>query len=221
MPQKILQHRSVPECWLTVSFSLKQIGPWAETGHEVAWVQHRLSTQQNKIQSISPPVTPEISVRSSKLQVLVQGPDFSICFDRVYGCMTSWQLRGESVLEDTTSTTGAFQLSFWRAPTDNDAARGASIWRHWGLDVLTTQVRHFELHRASDSEVYLKAISYITPPILAWGFDVETTYRILGDGSITTKIHIKDHGPAPLNLPRIGLDINLSNTFDNATWFGI
>jgi beta-galactosidase len=215
LPNNVLHHRHVRDCWITVSFRLKSACIWADAGHEVAWFQHHFHLPMTNEVQVS--AIPRLSLLPSRLHYDIHGSDFLIRFDKVYGRMVSWQFRGVDLL----GKKNPLQLSFWRAPTDNDIPNDVKVWRHWGLDVLTTQVRSFSLDRVSDGELCLKATSYVSPPILGWGFDAVTTYCITGDGAVAIKVHLNPRGPAPATLPRVGLDLRLSDKIDHAAWFGL
>ncbi|MCJ1389846.1 hypothetical protein MMC18_002703, partial [Xylographa bjoerkii] len=203
------------ECWFTISFCLNQDTVWAEAGHEVAWYQHRLDeTAETFIQ----PIISLIQPRSidSELFYTVEDGDFSITIDKVHGSLSKWIINGNPIL------TQPFHLTAWRAPTDNDAAYDAKQWAHWGLDVLETQVRSVSIEKIDSKHKYVQinVESYISPPILAWGFETTTTYRIDDSGSIDIVIHLKPTGPAPKTLPRIGLEAHLDKRIQDVAWFG-
>ncbi|RAL64639.1 hypothetical protein DID88_001672 [Monilinia fructigena] len=73
----------------------------------------------------------------------------------------------------------------------------------------------------SEYQVTFTAKTFISPPILNWGFESTITYQISSTGSLKIKVHLKPTGSMPSNLPRVGLDIKLRDDFDNAEWFGI
>jgi len=167
--------------------------------------------------AIIPKLSSTISSRSFK----VRGDDFSLEFDRSFGHLKSWTHGGCELLHHDVESSSPFQLGFWRPPTDNDASWQTATWKHWGLDSLTVQNRSFEFYRISDGEVQVTSTAYISPPILAWGFLVETTYQVLGNGHVIVKVHMMPKGAFPTNLPRAGWDIKLSKSLDRAEWFGL
>ncbi|MCJ1432760.1 hypothetical protein MMC27_002117 [Xylographa pallens] len=203
------------ECWLTISFRLIRDTTWAQAGHEVAWYQHRLDETAEAFlrpnMALSPP-----RIVDSELFYTVQGNDFAITIDKVHGSLSEWTINGNPVL------TRPFHLTAWRAPTDNDAAHDAKQWAHWGLDVLETQIRAIFIEEIDSQHKYVQinVESYISPPILAWGFETTTTYRIDESGCIDIIVHLKPTGPAPKTLPRIGLEAHLDKRIQDVAWFG-
>lgn len=225
IPSDVLEHnaKDLPESWLTIVIKTKKASIWADAGHEIAWFQHRLSQQQHKKPDLNlgAVIIPNLTITTLRRSLILEADDFSLEFDRSFGNLKSWSCGGCDLLHHDREVDSPFQLGFWRPPTDNDAAWQTTAWKHWGLDSLTVQNRTFEIHRLSEGEVQLKTITYISPPILAWGFLVETTYQVLGNGHVSIKVHIKPKGAFPTNLPRAGWDIKLSKSMDRAEWFGL
>ncbi|MCJ1281453.1 hypothetical protein MMC26_000772 [Xylographa opegraphella] len=208
-------HRDPGECWLTISFRLSRDTNWAQAGHEVAWFQHRLDEPAEGF--LQPNLALAIPrVVDAELSYTVQGNDFSITIDKVHGSLSEWTINGNPIL------TRPFHLTAWRAPTDNDAAHDAKQWAHWGLDVLETQLRSVSIEPidSSHTSIQINVESYMSPPILAWGFETTTSYRIDASGNIDISVHLKPMGPAPKTLPRIGLEAHFAKSFEDVTWFG-
>lgn len=142
-------------------------------------------------------------------------------FDRARGCLTRWISNNKSLLDLDPSSKSALSPSFWRAPTDNDIPF-LDDWKNYGLDVLTSQLRSFKLQSSPNGDVQLTSKLYITPPILAWGYNALVTYVISSnDGSLTVRVDLQPSGPSPKSIPRVGLDIRLDDSLDNASWFGL
>jgi beta-galactosidase len=220
LPQKLFEHRDSDEIWLTVVFKLKNATSWADSGHEIAWMQ----TQIEPTAALSIPATPSapthIQINSSKLKHTISGHNFSMTFDRAQGQLTKWLFHGQALFTSDPATGSALTPSFWRAPTDNDMPSDLPYWQRFGLDAMTFQLRSFEISKEGSS-VKVETYAYLSPPILAWGFDAKMTYTITADGSLTIKTHLQPVGAMPKTLPRIGLNIRLDTSLDNASWFGL
>ena len=209
------RYRLPGECWLTISFRLNKDTICAQAGHEVAWYQHRFDEPIENF--LRPNMSLDLPrIIDSELFYTVQGDEFSITIDKVHGSISKWTINGNPIL------TRPFHLTAWRAPTDNDAAHDAKQWAHWGLDVLETQIRAISIEKIDPQHKYVQinVDSYISPAILAWGFDTTTTYRIDNSGCIDISVHIKPTGPAPKTLPRIGLEAHLDKRIEDVAWFG-
>ncbi|KFY06645.1 hypothetical protein V492_07880 [Pseudogymnoascus sp. VKM F-4246] len=224
LPQDILDHKKTLGGWLTVSFRLRASTSWADAGHEIAWFQHRLA-QTDSLTAYVPqyPVSQSsaIQLRSSKVEYSVGNSDFDVKFCRARGSITSWTVGGVPVLALDPETRAAIIPGFWRCPTDNDRPKDYLYWTHYGIDTLTSQLRDFTIESVDPSTVQLKVKTYISPPILGWGFDCTLTYSISSSGSVRIKAHILPQGPFPAYVPRVGLDIRLAKGLKNASWFGL
>jgi beta-galactosidase len=85
---------------------------------------------------------------------------------------------------------------------------------------MTSQLRSLDISTEGDC-VKLNIHTYISAPILAWGFDAKMTYFITADGDLTIRMHLKPVGSMPKTLPRVGLNIRLHDSFNTASWFGL
>jgi beta-galactosidase len=72
-----------------------------------------------------------------------------------------------------------------------------------------------------DNRIRITTESWLGPPVLAWGFVATTIYTITGAGHLLVSVHLKPKGSMPADLPRMGLDLRLADTFDNAKWHGL
>ena len=222
MPPSIRNAGRIFESWLTVSFLLKQACSWAEVGHEISWFQHRLDSPEVSVsRTAAPSPVSDLSLESTPLQYNIKGSKFSLEFNKAFGRITSWKVNGISLFDESWTGSSLLTPAFWRAPTDNDLPTESKIWKQWGLENLTTRVRSVNVDRLSRSAVEIVVKSYIAPPILAWGFDTIVTYRISGDGSLAIKVLLNPRGSVPRTLPRVGLDLRLHPSLDNARWFGL
>ncbi|KAL2848210.1 glycosyl hydrolases family 2, TIM barrel domain-containing protein [Aspergillus pseudodeflectus] len=206
------------ETWLTVTFNTKHASAWSDAGYEIAWFQHRLDFA-NIAAAPSPRAAFAVSSKPTKSHYVITGTDFVFKFSRTTGNLTSWLAQGTELLAD--STTGTLTLGFWRPPTDNDIPYDLGEWRRYGLDVLTSQLRSISLTQIDESTIELKTTTFLSPPILAWGYEATTTYRITGEGALSVRTKLTPTGSKPKDVPRVGFDLLLNDTLDNAAWFGL
>ena len=220
LPCKLPERRDADELWLSVMFKLKQATAWADAGHEIAWIQTQIETSRAPLGKRTLHSSAHIEVNSSKLEHRISGHGFSFCFDRARGYLTQWISHGRSILAEDPSEGLVLSPSFWRAPTDNDMPYDLGYWQRFGLDAMTSELRSFDVFK-EESSVKLDVVTYISPPILAWGFDTKTTYVIASDGSLTVKTHLKPVGSQPKSLPRIGLNVRLHKSLNTVAWLGL
>ncbi|CEJ57103.1 hypothetical protein PMG11_05810 [Penicillium brasilianum] len=206
------------EIWLTVGFRTTEDKPWAASGHEVAWFQHPL-----KAISVEPRLPPCLPINfvSSRAVHTVSGSDFSLTFSRSTGGLTGWTVKGYQLLDSDTKTGMALVPGFWRPPIDNDMSWALGERRRYSLDDMRVQLRSMEVAHVGDNCVRITTESWLGPPVLAWGFVATTIYTITGDSHLVVSVHLKPQGSMPADLPRMGLDLRLADTFDNAKWHGL
>ncbi|TVY89080.1 Beta-galactosidase [Lachnellula willkommii] len=173
--------------------------------------------------SIKQPALPpcdDLHVRNVQNAVHVTGSNWELQFDRVRGYITNWTSSGLTLLEPDAKTKAAIIPSFWRAPTDNDIPGTLPYWRRFGLDAMTSQLRSFSVRRDDEACVEVKTHTRLSPPILAWAYNIETTYTVSSTGSLAIRLHLRPTGSHPTTVPRVGLDVRLPRPLDQATWFG-
>ncbi|KAL3481392.1 glycosyl hydrolases family 2, TIM barrel domain-containing protein [Aspergillus californicus] len=205
------------ETWLTVTFTTKQASLWSDANYEIAWFQHRLGTPSTSIPR-APSANFTVTSQSTKAEHILSGTDFTISFSRTTGSLTHWSTHGQDIISPTSP---ALTLGFWRPPTDNDVPWDLGEWRRYGLDTLTSQLRSLNLTQVDNTTIEIETKTFISPPILAWGFETTTTYTVTGDGALTVQTHVKPTGAKPKDIPRLGFDLLLADRYDNAAWFGL
>jgi len=207
---------SQPETWLRISFRYKSKQLWADYGHEFAWAEFRLDKHQRSsllplCKSLSAPAIHREG-RSLNMNFL----NSSLGFDTIQAKISRWSYRGVDLICEGAGP----QLTFWRAPTDNDRPNAANVWRGWGLHQMTQQVRSVR-ERQESGGLELVVDSWVAPPILAWGFETTTTYTFSGEGQIEIHVHATPKGSVPGILPRVGLEMMLPQDRTFAHWFGL
>ncbi|KAL3419994.1 glycosyl hydrolase family 2 [Phlyctema vagabunda] len=221
LPSKIFDNPTATERWLTVTYRQSCSTSWSEAGHEIAWMQAKIGSSDARLDpNSSPSDFTDLFVQSSKLQYNVLTHNSRFTFDRVHGSLTSWTSNGKSLFEADPITGSALTPSFWRAPTDNDMPGDYPLWQRYGLDTMSSQLRSFD-HKLESGVLEIKIVTYLSPPILGWGFTATTKYLISPAGKLTVKVHVEPLGPAPPTLPRIGLNVRLNNALDAASWLGL
>lgn len=209
------------ETWLSVTFHLKHATPWAESRYEIAWLQHRLDSAAATLPMTAPAPKSPLTVHSTKATHTVSGSEFELVFSRATGSLTRWCAGGRSLLDSSVSARSPLGVGFWRPPTDNDVPHDLIEWRRYGLDAMQSQLRKMDVVRGDDQSIQITTETYLSPPILAWGFTTTMKYTMSSDGSLKVSTHLKPDGPIPKSMPRMGLDLRLADEIDNAAWFGL
>ncbi|MBE3043855.1 DUF4981 domain-containing protein, partial [Candidatus Bathyarchaeota archaeon] len=214
------------EIYLSVSLVLKHASSWAAAGHEVAWFQHQLHAPTATLTS-HPVISP--NSLSSKLDVTtkgalleVAGANFSFVFDRARGSLKNWSIDGHSLLHADPKTGMAIIPSFWRPATDNDQPQSLPYWRRFGVDALTSQLRSFSVDTSDAQKAVVKAHTFITPPILDWGYHAEIEYTVHATGALSVNVvRLSPTGSKPEHIPRVGLNLHGSKALEKVSWFGL
>lgn len=229
-PASIFKPKFSKEVFFTISLSLRDPTSWAPAGHEVAWFQLQVPAT-SKSSPRKPPrkaviplnrISSPVKVASEGVVVNVSGANYNFAFNRAQGVLTSWSVNGVTLLEADPSTGAAILPGFWRPPTDNDQPASLPYWQRFGVDVLQSQLRSFEVDTSNPDQAVLKVHTFITPPILAWGYECETEYTISSTGSLTIDVKkLKPTGFMPKHVPRAGFNFRLPKTLDQVKWFGL
>ncbi|KAF4629418.1 hypothetical protein G7Y89_g8727 [Cudoniella acicularis] len=214
-----LQHviHDSSEWWFSISLSLAATNLWAEVGHEIAWAQFPLNGSASYEVIAVPKALDYPVIAENSWKFSVSNSDLVFEFDKTTDEIMKWIVRGNDIFENG----GGPKLTFWRAPTDNDIPEIAKYWELFGLDAMQKQVRSCKCSTEADGTLQIITTSWISPPILAWGFDTTTTYTINGDGSLKIQVHAEPRGSMPTTLPRFGLEMELSKLIKTVKWFGL
>jgi beta-galactosidase len=207
------------EVWISISMELASSNLWADAGHQIAWAQFRVGGSQSisEIRQAGPSYEIDSPVVSDHLAIVtLSSPGVVFEFDKSLDKITKWSVRGNDIFEIGNGP----QLTFWRAPTDNDIPEIAKYWVLFGLDAMQKQVRSVS-HTFENGNLQITTKSWVSPPILAWGFDTTTRYTVQGDGAIKIHTHAEPRGPIPTTLPRFGLEMKLNKSTESIKWFGL
>ncbi|KAH7313558.1 glycosyl hydrolases family 2, TIM barrel domain-containing protein [Stachybotrys elegans] len=221
-PSILSKIKSNKNVYLTISARLRSAASWAPAGHEVAWSQHKISSASPRTTSVSDKLTTKPTVAVSGIKVSVSGPGYEFVFDRARGALLSWSRNGKALLEPDAVSGVAILPSFWRPSTDNDVPSSWPYWRRFGVHELTSQLRNFSIDETKESSVVVKAQTFITPPVLAWGFECNIEYTVTSTGALHLNVvSIKPTGTYPVHVPRIGLNLSLNKALERVQWLGL
>jgi beta-galactosidase len=217
--------------YLLVGFALPEKTDWAEKGHEIAWEQFKLPYYKPPESRAYGTVTP-LSIERTESVVVIRGDDFTYTFNRNSGLLESMKYRGVEMIK-----TGPV-FNVWRPPLANELdAWGAGRsdmghmkpgmgrnlsngWRSIGLDKLAHNLEHFKVVQVNETLVELQASYSVSSVKYTTGFDVSYTYVILGDGEVNMKVKTSPHGNMTHWLPKVGLQMQLPDAFQEMKWFG-
>jgi len=223
LPYTVSRIKSSREVQLTVVFVTRYSTAWANAGHEVAWVQHQISSVDPVIGSSLTRSASTLDAETSGTKISIKGHDFLFSVDKARGFITEWKAGGVSLLTADPVTRAAIIPSFWRPPTDNDNPISLPYWKRFGVDTMTSQMRSFKLKQTVDG-VEIATELFLTPPVLAWSYIATITYTITATGTLSITVKLKPTGSMPKHVPRVGLDLRLPRHEENDTivkWHGL
>ena len=223
LPAEIFQHNVHP-AFLTVTLHQREKAEWNDDLFAVAWVQELISTpiekpSANALSSSQTQDCPKID--TSKTTVSICGADWSFEFDRIHGHLKKWVYQSNTILEPSSDLGLAIIPDFWRPPTDNDVPSAAPYWKRFGVNNMTNQLRSFKIVSKNAGAICVRSETFLSPPVLSWGWKCLTEYLIKPDGSVSVSINLQPKGTAPKTVQRIGLNLRASSDLTSAHWLGL
>lgn len=210
--------------YLNLEFTLAIDTHWAKAGHEVAWGQFKLPVSINANVGTTLVKDVPLNIKDSKNNLVVNGAEFQLTFNKVYGTIDSWDYQGISLLDQGP------RLNFWRAPIDNDMlaisqwqdVSSNAKWKRYGLHWLQHRINSVEYTLSPDQHKTEITVSVrIAPPILKWSIEATYVYTVYSSGDLVIEVNGKPVGvDLPETMPRIGMQMKLPKTLDNVSWYG-
>ena len=213
---------------LELSFALSEDTNWAKKGHEIAWEQFEFPYIEKKIENNG---IEGISIDDNPENIVFKGADFTYSFNKKDGLLSSLIYKEKEYLKQGP------KFNIWRAPLANEVdawntfrtsigqqseGMGQTMSNGWyslGLNNLEHEVATIEIIK-NEKKVGLKIVTLATSNKDATGFQNEFNYNITKDGEITLKTKSSPAGEFTHWIPKIGLQLQLPNTFQNIKWYG-
>lgn len=183
-------------------------------GHVVAYEQFALP--YSKAAATVLPVG-KINIDQKAEVAVLSGTVFKIQFDLVKGIISKLNYFGKEMLIDGKGP----EPDFWRAPTDNDFGNGldkrCQVWRKAGAN---RQLIDKKVMSISDNEAEIR-FTFTLPGLKGETVGTyESVYQVYGDGSISLKNSFSPAVDKLPELPRMGMQLQLSREFENLAWYG-
>lgn len=223
IPEELFQHNFHP-AFLTITLQQREKVEWDENHFTVSWTQKLVSAPSEKPSAIgvsSSQMQNAININTAKTTVSISGADWSFEFDRIHGHLRKWVFKSNTILESSPDAGPAMIPAFWRPPTDNDVPSAAPYWKRFGVNDITNQLRSFEVTSSETGGVCVNSDTFLSPPVLSWGWKCLAQYLVNPDGSLSVSIKLQPKGAAPTTVPRVGLNLRASSDLTSARWLGL
>lgn len=216
--------KDMREYVLEFSFRLKQATSWAPAGHELSHQQFVLADGKHEVPT--PTAATGLQVQEAPDNVVVNGPNFSIGFNKVFGTLSSLKFNNEERLV----TEG--RPNFWRVPTDNDEGGGgrsyAEQWRRAGINNMTIKTTKTTVSQANGLATVVVHTVYDCPRpatrnhknAIVGTIATTTTYKIGADGGMQVSMDAVADTALPA-LPKVGYTLGIQGDEKaELTWYG-
>ncbi|MBC1371379.1 beta-galactosidase subunit alpha [Listeria booriae] len=185
---------------------------WSETGFEISRSVFTLAEGkrvpvQNKIGTLT---TTETNVA-----LTISTGNLAYTFDKVSGKL--------DISEDGKALLNGPEMNFWRAPIDNDMYVLEDYYNKHFLNIWHDTILDFQSQKTNDSiTVCIEKLAGTTNS--SWYYTIQQVFTIYSDGTFEFDVVGFASGmkaQAPEMLPRIGVKLELSKSYEQVTYRGL
>ena len=199
------------EYFLKLTYSLAADTPWAPKGHVVAWDQFEMPYRVPAAGKENHTGGAPLKVTESEDEITVANSRVTVRIGKKNGAVDGYEFDGRQLL------TGALEPNYWRPPTDNDRGnempKRQAIWKNASSQRKLTDLK--------SEQVQSNIVRVSATATLPAGNSVQTNvYTIYGDGSVEVESAFKGGDPKLIDMPRFGMQMRISGSLRNVTWFG-
>jgi len=211
LPVNEIEPKPGAEYLLTVEFRLAHDELWAHQDYLVAWEQFELPIS-TEAEYADTDLMPSLELIEEAGCFVVSGADFSVAVSKETAALESYRINDKELIKSP------LEPNFWRAPTDNDDARGnglAHLLSDWRNAAQRRTVQNVTATRLSRSAIRIDAESTI--PV--GNTEYHNTYTVYGNGDVVVTTTIE---PDPDRQPmmRLGMQMQIPDEFTNVKWYG-
>jgi beta-galactosidase len=214
------------EYWVHIRFALAEASAWAPAGHEIAWADIPLTEdglRELRSGALAPAGEDEaaeawtgaapLQAQESGRELAIAGDGFRLVFDKLQGCITSWEAGETSLL------CSGPRLNLWRAPVDNDV-HTAKEWKKAGYDRLVSSVRRFTIDELGADLCRVTVELALGARGEGMAFCATLQYELDRGGELRMDVAMEALKELP-SLPRFGLELRMPDRCDRLSWFGL
>jgi len=215
LPVSQLKPLEATEYFLNIRAS--RSAPWGiiPEGHVYAAEQIALPVSLPATATLQRDPLSVLQTEENNSKLFVKGENLEVGFDLRKGIMESLKYKGrEHLLKGP-------QPDFWRPPTDNDYGYGMDqvlgIWKKAGERAV---VKKADISQPEMDKVVVTFKYDITSPEGAKIADYSSVYTIYSSGDIIINNRFVKAGRNIPEIPRMGMQMQLPESFSNLKWFG-
>jgi beta-galactosidase len=205
------------EYHLKIIFKLKEDKKWAKRGHIVAWEQFKVPYDVPKALPLSIDEMRSLETINNETNVYIRGENFKVKIGKKSGAIEAFEYQNEELIQR------AIVPNFWRAPIDNDLGiidedladfdkESSNIdysWKSVGEKRILKELKIEDLRPQVQKVTAVFDIPNSNKDLLL-------IYTVYGDG----KILISSNFTPNKEMIRFGMQMGISNKYNQATWFG-
>ena len=199
------------EYYLNIEGKLKKNEIWANKGYLVFNEQFKLN-YKNLNSGVLKSQT-ALDVIEKDKNIIINNKNINLQLNKESGYITSLTSKGIDIIASP------LKLNFWRAETENDEAYRKALRKQneliWMDAADRFKASKVEISSQEKGKVVINVFGVIDRPLTK----VNLTYTILGSGEVKVSFSSKITEGAP-NVPRIGMQFDISNNFDQLSYFG-
>lgn len=170
---------------------------------KLPWHKPAVAVSLNKYQPLNQTQTSN--------EVLVEGKDFTVSFNRQTGWLDGYRLLGKSLVQQP------LEPHFWRAATDNDIGNSQQIrCAIWQNAIQNAKLDSFIVMKKDEHQLQITTQHYL-PAVNA---QYRAVYLIKANGDVQVSANmIAGNGQLP-EMPRFGMKVILNKDYDRVMWLG-
>lgn len=202
------------ELVLTISALTKEEKGLVPKDHEVAWEQFILNNPKTISLAAS---NQDLTLTDTDAIIEVTNDQVKAIFDKTSGILTELSFKGgQNIIKDK----NGFVPNFWRAPIDNDFGNNlhkrCRVWRYVSKNRKVAEVKGEVKNKQAIVSIAFDLLDEETNKIATF----QTKYTISGDGSMKLDNTFKKVKTDLPDVPRVGLNVQLTKDFDLISWYG-
>jgi len=208
------------DSYLNFRIKLKNKKNWAEPGHVITFRQIKLPFVFDRLYhpAENHSKNKDLTIQESDLYLKIEGSDFKIYFNKASGQLSDYNYRGKRIIEKGP------ELSFWRAPIDNDNTEVTynytTDWKEEGIDKLRQWLELLKVVEVKSSYILIKSKYTLAPAAKDLIIRASLEYKIYNNGEVEITAAGGFADQKEHSLPRIALELELSQDLEQLSWFG-